>query len=56
MSADSTKVKDVVCGMMVDPSTASARRIYETKKYHFCSLGCAKAFDADPKRYITAGT
>ena len=54
MSADTTKVKDIVCGMMINPSTASAYRIYEGKKYYFCAQGCAKEFDADPKKYIAA--
>ena len=52
MSADAAKVKDVVCGMMINPSTASAYRIYEGKKYYFCAQGCARAFDADPKKYL----
>jgi len=35
MSAETTKVKDVVCGMMIDPMTAAAVRIHEGKTYHF---------------------
>jgi YHS domain-containing protein len=50
MGAD--KVKDVVCGMMIDPSSAAANRRYEGKKYYFCALGCARAFDEDPKKYL----
>ncbi len=52
MSADTTKVKDIVCGMMINADTASARRIYEGKKYYFCAVGCKKAFDKDPEKYI----
>ena len=54
MSKDSTKVKDVVCGMRIDPGTAAATRVYEGKKYYFCGQGCATAFDADPKGYVKA--
>ncbi|MGA2764751.1 MAG: YHS domain-containing protein [Spirochaetia bacterium] len=55
MGTDPSKVKDVVCGMMIDPATAAATRRYEGTKYYFCAHGCAKAFDADPKKYIQAG-
>ena len=49
------KVKDVVCGMTIDPKKAAATRLYEGTTYYFCSHGCASDFDADPKKYITAG-
>jgi Cu+-exporting ATPase len=54
MSADTTLVKDLVCGMMIDPKTAAATRVYEGKTYYFCAPGCAKSFEADPRKYITA--
>ena len=54
MSAGMAKVKDLVCGMMIDPGTAAATRVYEGKTYYFCAQGCARAFDADPKKYVTA--
>ncbi|HUI71122.1 MAG TPA: YHS domain-containing protein [Spirochaetia bacterium] len=52
MSADATKVKDLVCGMMIDPKTAAATRVYEGKTYYFCAPGCAKAFEKEPTKYI----
>jgi len=54
MSADTTKVKDLVCGMMIDPKTAAATRVYEGTTYYFCAPGCAKAFEANPKKYVSA--
>ncbi len=51
MSADTTKVKDPVCGMMIDPAKAAATRVHESVTYYFCGQGCAKAFDADVKGY-----
>jgi P-type Cu+ transporter len=54
MSAEASKVKDLVCGMMIDPKTAAATRVYEGKTYYFCAQGCARAFDADPKKYAQA--
>jgi Cu+-exporting ATPase len=49
---------DPVCGMEVDRAAAAAHRDTGTGTVHFCSAGCAAAFDADPQRYAatTAGT
>jgi P-type Cu+ transporter len=37
MSVDTTKVKDPVCGMMIEPSKAAATRVYEAVTYYFCA-------------------
>lgn len=42
---------DPVCGMHLDPATATERRDTERGSYPFCSAQCAAAFDADPDRY-----
>lgn len=47
-------VKDVVCGMEVDPKTAPAKSEYKGKTYYFCAPGCKAAFDRDPEKYIEA--
>ena len=47
-AADAGKVKDPVCGMMVDPHTTKHRAQYEGKPYYFCSAGCQSKFMADP--------
>jgi YHS domain-containing protein len=46
--------KDPVCGMECDEKTAAATSEYKERIYYFCALGCKKAFDADPERYLTA--
>ena len=46
-----TLVTDPVCGMKIDPTTAATTREHDGRKFYFCSLGCARAFDADPHRY-----
>jgi len=46
------KVKDLVCGMMIEPGSAAATKVFEGTTYYFCSPGCAKAFEANPKKYI----
>jgi Cu+-exporting ATPase len=47
---------DPVCGMTVDPATAAGHRGTGPDTVHFCSAGCAAAFDADPGRYAEAAT
>jgi YHS domain-containing protein len=44
-------VQDPVCGMSVDPATATERLEYNGATYHFCSAGCRSTFDKDPARY-----
>jgi Cu+-exporting ATPase len=51
-AAGAQKVKDVVCGMMIDPATAAGKSEYQGKTYYFCALGCKKSFDADPAKYV----
>jgi Cu+-exporting ATPase len=50
------KVKDVVCGMMVDPETAAAQAEYKGTTYYFCAPGCKAAFEKDPEKYIAGGS
>ena len=46
------QVKDVVCGMMVDPETAPAKAEYKGQTYYFCAPGCKAAFEKDPEKYL----
>lgn len=45
-------MRDPVCGMAVEPSSAAAKRIHGEKDYYFCSNGCAQQFDRAPERYL----
>ena len=47
-------VKDLVCGMDIDPDTAAGKSEYKGTTYFFCSPGCKRAFDKEPEKYITA--
>ncbi len=47
-----TMVKDLVCGMDIDPKTAAATAEHEGVTYHFCSAGCHDSFVADPAKYV----
>ena len=47
-----TTVKDLVCGMDIDPATAAGKSEHNGQTYYFCSHGCKKAFDENPEKYI----
>ena len=44
-------MRDVVCGMTVEPSTAAPQRAKDDVAFYFCSDGCASRFDDDPERF-----
>jgi uncharacterized membrane protein YraQ (UPF0718 family)/YHS domain-containing protein len=50
----STMALDPVCGMTVDPSTASESSTHAGTTYYFCSGGCRQEFDSHPDRYATS--
>jgi Cu+-exporting ATPase len=43
---------DPVCKMQVEEKKAAATSEYKGKKYYFCSVGCKKAFDENPEKYL----
>jgi YHS domain-containing protein len=44
--------KDPVCGMDVDPRTATHKTDYQDQTHYFCAPGCKKAFEAEPRTYL----
>jgi YHS domain-containing protein/uncharacterized membrane protein YraQ (UPF0718 family) len=44
-------VRDPVCGMSVDPATATEKVQYAGDTYYFCSSGCRSNFENNPARY-----
>ena len=44
--------KDPVCGMDVDPKTATHRETHMNREYFFCSTGCRHKFIEDPHAYL----
>ena len=44
---------DPVCGMEVEEAKAAATSEYKGKKYYFCAVGCKKAFDQNPEKYLS---
>ena len=53
-----TAVKDLVCGMDVDPAAAAGRTEYQGQTYYFCGTKCKEKFDLNPEQYLgnSAGT
>jgi Cu+-exporting ATPase len=45
-------VKDLVCGMEINPQSAAGKSEYQGQTYYFCSNGCKKAFDKEPQKYV----
>ncbi len=46
---------DPVCGMQVDDKKAAATSDYKGQKYYFCAVGCKRAFDREPEKYLGKG-
>jgi len=43
---------DPVCKMEVEEGSAAATSEYKGQKYYFCAVGCKKAFDENPEKYL----
>ena len=43
---------DPVCRMAVDPDRAAGTLVHEGRRYHLCSLQCARRFAEDPGRFV----
>jgi Cu+-exporting ATPase len=50
-AAAGERMKDPVCGMMVDPHATPHRAQYRDIPYYFCSSGCRSKFVARPEIY-----
>src|ERR1700738_3611153 len=48
----STTVKDPVCGMNVEPSTAQHKLDHAGNTYYFCCGSCLEKFRADSQKYL----
>jgi Cu+-exporting ATPase len=46
-----SKVKDPVCGMDVDPASATYKFDHAGRTYYFCSAHCREKFQANPSLY-----
>ncbi len=48
-------VKDLVCGMDVDPARTKHSSVHEGKDFFFCSAGCVEKFGREPGKYLSGG-
>ncbi len=46
-------VRDPVCGMEINPESASSKREHMGQTFYFCSQSCTSLFDKDPHRYAS---
>src|SRR5258708_7623620 len=53
-TANGSEVKDVVCGMSVDPAKAPQRATHGGVDYFFCGARCREKFVSDPGRYLVS--
>jgi Cu+-exporting ATPase len=49
-------VKDLVCGMDVDPARTKHSVVHGEKDYFFCSAGCLEKFRREPGNYLAGGS
>jgi Cu+-exporting ATPase len=55
-AATTARQVDPVCGMTVDPATATAESRFEGETFYFCCAGCKQKFDAGPQRFIATSS
>lgn len=56
-SHSNAMVKDPVCGMSIDSTTAKGGSSeYQNKTYYFCNPKCKTKFDLEPSKYLTVPT
>ena len=51
--ASAPRVKDPVCGMMVDPQKPAAQVAHNDQTYYFCSKRCAERFEKEPEKFLS---
>jgi len=53
-----TAVKDLVCGMEIEPANAAGRSEHKGQRYYFCGAKCKEKFDLNPEQCVgnSAGT
>ncbi len=57
MNTPENLVKDPVCSMLIDPSTAKGGKSqFKMKDYFFCSSKCKTKFDLEPAKYLVEKT
>ena len=55
-AVDTKTVIDPVCGMDVSIENAGFSVCYQGTSYYFCAEACRRAFEKNPKKYLTSGS
>src|SRR5581483_7472069 len=50
--SEADRLRDPVCGMMVDPARAAGSLEHEGRTYYFCSRSCLGRFQGNPAAYL----
>jgi|CZKY01.1.fsa_nt_gi Cu+-exporting ATPase len=53
-ASSSTRQKDPVCGMDVNPATVRYKTLHNGKQYFFCCAGCLAKFQANPEKILSS--
>lgn len=48
-----TVVKDPVCGMDIEATTAAGQTEHTGQTYYFCGSSCKEKFDLNPEQYLS---
>ena len=51
-SETTTIMRDLVCGMTVDPAKTGHHTTHDGAHFHFCSAGCLAKFTENPTKYL----
>ena len=49
------QVKDPVCGMTIEQSSAAGTSRYQGQTYYFCSTEDLREFEKSPAKYVGSG-
>jgi len=52
--ASAPRIKDPVCGMMVEPQKSAGKAEHDGKTYYFCSPRCKERFEKEPEKFLAA--
>ena len=52
LSTEESFVKDPVCGMKVNPTSAKYSCEHDGRQYFFCGQRCLTKFQAEPTKYL----
>ena len=47
------RVKDPVCGMLIDRARAAGSHVHAGITYYFCNPRCLQRFQAEPAKHLT---